>query len=270
MYRNASSPANPQGSLTAAYALRSLVDPIPAMDHVYVPGDSLDHTWGLIINNASAPREQGLVLELINTGQQAYSADAMEDESLAPGKWWPVEATPGNWMDDAALGFKEITIDLATWAVTGLEGLFQSLPGAALQEQVRQADGKLISRPLSHATTRHKLTLRVLEVTIRRAWLPLSLLATAGWHIEGAPAGYVSTGALSAQNTGLMPLIPSGFLVGVDAALDPVPDVPPPSGLVSVGPFQLADTVADTPGPPPLYLVGMVSQAVRRMPAQAG
>lgn len=270
-YRNASSPANPQGSLIAEYALRSLVDPIPLMTRAYQAGASLDHTWGLIIDNADAPREQGLVLQVISDGREAYSSAALSDASIAPGQWWPVEAIPANWMAEETMGFREVKVDLSTWTVTGLEGEFQQLPGPDLQEQVRQADGKIVTQPLSASTAQHSLTLRVLQVEIRRAWLPLNLLATAGWHIDGEPEGYVSSGQISEDNQGILPLIPTGFLVGVDASLDPLPNRDDTQDLVAVGPFALSEkTKAMVDAPPPLYLIGMVSQAVRRMPTVAG
>ncbi|WP_299933849.1 hypothetical protein [uncultured Pelagimonas sp.] len=270
-YENAYSPTNSNGNFASAYALRSLVDPIPLLTQEYEAGASCEQTYGDVLKGADGGGDHSFANLLINDARQVFQEAALSTLSVAPSQWRAVSALPQDWMKPNVEGFEEAVFHPKRHKLTGLGHQFQTLdPGKPLALQLFNETG---ARPARPETEVEKVTISVLQVNISRPWLDMALFKTRGWSLPGQPAGFVSNGKINASNTGLFPLVVTGFLIGqtlsVSAKFATEDEMLLKSGAASdaaIGPFCFPadEKLRQHPKkkPPELYLFGMVSQAL--------
>jgi len=291
IYENAYSPANPDGDFKAAYALAELVDPVPQLSSTYVnSGSSTELNYGLVVGSASTRAMDSLVSNLIATAQESFSQAALVNIDGTPGTWRAVTAEPGNWMKPNVEGYRDATINSKTMQVTGLSRDYRKIENRSLKSQWKIQVGKQ-QKTLSNGSSVSNLKLKLLEVSILRNWLDMTLFQTSGWILDGQKKGYVSSGTII-NNDGILPLIPTTFIVGHSVSLTMKLDAADSNFAASAGaedvflgpiPLENADLQkamtgapiqkpvnADTNVPVPLYLVGFISALVPLSPTADG
>lgn len=278
-YENAYSPANGQGDLRAAYALWQLVDPIPQMTRNFTPGASCEMTYGAILQGAEGGKKGSYVNSLLERDRESFRQQELTTLSLSPSPWHVATALPAGWMDRKEKAITKVTIDTKTFRIDGLGQGFRML-GVPGDEDWKLGNGAA-QQPLGAGTQVHEITMEVVEVAILRNWLDLNLFKTAGWSLPGQDTGYVSDGTLHASNTGVMPLVVSGFLTGrsiaVSATLTPKAVAflsAGTAGVASLGPFPLVpealvagqNSTSQKPADD-LYLIAMISLLIPLCPS---
>lgn len=214
---------NPNGSYTALYAFRALVDPVPNFARYYLPaaGASTEMLWGDFVNGASVRGEAGFAQLALARAQQNFSQYALNNLSGGPGQWRPVYAAPEDWFDFDVQGrFVDFEIDLGNPDTT-------QTPFATIAGSPPASLSWLIARPGAHAAplgldpkTRLKnLRAKALVVAFSRPWLDIGLFQTTGVYLQGQSRGLYSSGDL-AVNRGLLPLLPAAFCLATDIQIE--------------------------------------------------
>ncbi|MGH1417074.1 MAG: hypothetical protein ACRBB0_26560 [Pelagimonas sp.] len=275
-YKNAYSPTNSGGSFEAAYALRELVDPIPEMTQEFIAGASCESTYGMIIKGADGGGEFSLVNKIINQDRKVFDDAALASLSITPSSWRAVTAVPEDWMDQSAEGFVKASINPKTLRIEGMRQEFQTIE--AHPQELLLFNGHR-AKKIPQGTDIKRIEVSLLEVTIERPWFDLNLFKTSGWTLPGQTAGYVSKGVAKPSNTGVMPLVVTGLLVG--QTIKVIGDVAGEGqaflaeGMIdqaAIGPFPISDTRSqrDTSTPPTndpdLYLIGVISTPIPASP----
>ena len=270
-FANAYSPTNSEGSFAAAYALRSLVDPIPLPKREYFAGGSCEQTYGDILLGADGGGDSSFATLLIENSRKTFKQAALSTLSITPSEWRAVDALPDGWMHPWVEGFEKAIYHPKTHELTGLGVQFQTLgQGKATALQISNGE---TSRPALAATEVEKITISVLTVNIRRPWMDLTLFKTKGWSLPGQSAGFVSNGKPGAANTGVLPMVVTALLVGqttsVSANLAEEDKAFLASGKLSeavIGPFSFPLGAYKAPNTtdadPELYLFGVISQVI--------
>lgn len=267
-YKNAYSSVNPEGNYQTAYNLKELVDRVPQLTRIYLHSDSsIESNYGLIVDNAKPNTTNGLISNLIASAKERFSEAVLENIDGLPGTWRAVDATPNNWMEPNVAGYREGTINFKRMRIKGLSRHYTTIKNRQVNEAYVQ---KKVS--LSDAD----IKLRLLEVSISRSWLDMTLFKTPGWVLQGQHGGYVSTGNID-DNDGILPLIITGFIVGYSIDLTSFfenPEGSSISGGIDIqassshsSPLHLSVNIDSSTHP---YLLGFTSQLVPASPTIDG
>jgi len=223
-YANPQSNTNPNGNYLALYAFHQLVDPIPTFTRYYSPTNaSTERVYGNLVNGASVVPGSEYTRLLISSAQETFSHSKLPNFSGLPGTWHPDYATPEDWWDRTQVNrFKTITIDLEN--LGSEDGPYTILNGGQGEEELfwrigNSQKSSLEVKAVDRKTKLKSLSLKCLEVQIRRtAWLDYQVFQTQGWYLQGQPKGFCSTGT-TGNNNGIIPLIPTSFIVAIDAEI---------------------------------------------------
>jgi hypothetical protein len=211
IYRNAASGRNPGGDQRSLFAFRELVDPVPAFARTYsASAESTERVYEMLLEGASVEGESPFASGVLSDAKKRF-----EDERLAyldgsRGSWRPVYAVPDDWPAAGPERFQQLDIDLnslassdGAFAVIGGDDTLELKLGGGDAGVVRQVQG----------TQLRSLRMEYLMVGLRRGWLNPTLFGTGDWFLSGQDAGFCSSGNLS-RNDGVLPLIPTGLLLG--------------------------------------------------------
>jgi hypothetical protein len=223
-YASPQSNTNPNGSYLTLYAFHQLVDPIPTFTRYYSSSSaSTERVYGNIINGASVVPGSEYTRQVISSAQELFSHSKLENFSGIPGAWHPDYATPEDWWDINQLNrFKLVNINLEDLGSD--DGLYTVLNGGQDSQELYWTIGNSQTpsseiRKVDPNTKLKSLSFKCLEVSIRRtAWLDYQIFQTQGWYLQGQPKGLCSTGKTS-NNIGVLPLITTSFLVGIDVEI---------------------------------------------------
>jgi hypothetical protein len=219
-YANAVSNANPGGSYATLAAFQQLTNPVPTFSRYYSPSPaSTEDVYGNIVNGADVPGGSAFTEEVIAGAQNLFAQYVLANMGGVPGTWHPVYASPADWYDVKQMSrFTPLSIDLTSGspAVAG----FTTLPGTDSDDLawVMGNPGQTTTQPLHPGTQLQKVSFQALRVDLSRPWLSFEIFQTKGWRLAGQNAGIVSSG-VTAQNNGMMPLIATGLIVGLNVSL---------------------------------------------------
>jgi hypothetical protein len=217
VYRNASSGSNPRGDQRPLFAFRELVDPVPAFTRSYSPSAaSTERIYETLLSGASIEGESAFGARVLNESKQLFEAEKLAYLDGSPGVWRPVTAAPEDWPTAAPERFQHVDIDLNSLSSSG--GAFAMIAGDDQLEL--RLDGGPAARAVRPSAETHLRSLRMeyLLVGLRRSWINPLLFDTNGWFLSGEDAGFCSSGSLT-QNDGVLPLIPTGLLLGRNVEL---------------------------------------------------
>ena len=254
-FSNPHTNTNPNGSYTALYAFRELVDPVPSFSRFYSPsGTSTESSYGQLIAGACVDPASPFAQGVISDAQRIYDQSALQSMGGIPGTWRPVYPTPEDWYDVAQRDrFKDVEIDLTTDAPS--RGGFITLPGSDEPERLewRFGDPKepRTTVQIDPATKLKSIQFQALRVTLVRPWLMFQVFKIGGWYLKEQPPGLYSSGRAD-ENSGIMPLLTVGLVVGINFEvsgdwkghyLSVMQQVRTGSDAVSFGPFALTGGV---------------------------
>ena len=216
-FKNARSNINPNGDLRPLYAFRQLVDPVPAFGEDYRPsGNSTEMVYDQIINAANAVPDADFAASIISSSKEAFEHNAFANMDGTVGTWRPVYATPDDWYDISQPGrFRPLKIDLKA-PQSAPEGLATIGDSEDLMLKVgTDGDGE----PVASATNLRSVEMNYLLVTLARPWFSTTLFSSDGWFIGQQRVGFCSSGSLD-ENSGILPLVPTGMLLGMQVKVD--------------------------------------------------
>ncbi len=223
-YANPQSSTNPNGSYLSLYAFHQLVDPIPTFTRYYSPTNaSTERVYSNLVNGASVVPGSEYARQIISSAQETFSHSKLPNFSGVPGTWHPDYATPEDWWDTSQVNrFKTITIDLEN--LGSEDGPYTILNRGQGEEELSWRIGNSQNfsnevKAVDRNTKLKSLSFKYLEVQVRRtAWLDYQVFQTQGWYLQGQPKGFCSTGT-KGNNSGIIPLIPTSFLIAIDAEI---------------------------------------------------
>lgn len=276
-YANAHSSANPNGSYTALYAFSQLADVIPSFAEYFSPSlNTVSSVYDSVVHGASIGGSGSFAEQTFASARERFDCAALANMDGIAGTWYPVYATPVDWYDTGDPGrFSDIVIDLS--GGTGMDdGPYQILhPGR--EKLLLRAPGNGVANavPIDPATLLQSVRFKYLEVVLDRPWLKFDIFSQGGWSIGGEGPGYLSSGD-SNVNLGVMPLVTTSLLVGVNVQLDAqwsatdrqvLERAQQAGGRASVGPFTVnQDEPAQAGG---VHVIGWVSRLVPLAPRSA-
>jgi hypothetical protein len=162
------------------------------------------------------------VQNAIAAAQEAVSATHQIPSSIATDPPWLLSyALPTNWADDSiAPNLSSLTIDSANLNKTADTSYTSYGGGASYGGGLWSVGGSFEhseGATHSHMDAQNvKLSAKIGIVRIFRPWLHEFLFRMNGWYINGKDAGGISNGALAGNSDGLLPLIPTAFIVARD------------------------------------------------------
>lgn len=214
LYKNPLSSLNPNGDIRSLFRFRQLVDPIPHLNRFYsASSGSTQNIYEEIVGGAAAPLSSSFSTQVIHDAQKKLKENAFERMDGLSGSWCPIYASPQDWYEAKIDRFKNITLD-------DLKGgdnysSFNLLGG---EENLKlQAGTKTCT--LSKDTTIHSIEMKYLLVSFRRPWFNSILFDMNDWFLAGQGAGFCSSGNLEV-NTGVLPLIPTGMIIGKEVSVN--------------------------------------------------
>ncbi len=286
-YENPVTESSPKGSYATLAAFRQLTDPAPAFARYYSPSAvSTEGIYGNVITGAVLAGSSAFTSQIIAGAQKLFSQYALANMGGVAGSWHPVYACPSDWYDVSQTSrFTQLTIDLESEgpSVPG----FATLPGSNNADRFAWLIGdpaRAETQPLDPGTTVKRISFQALRVDLLRPWLAFELFQTQGWRLEGQPAGLISTGGVD-QNTGILPLIATGLLVGINLSITAnwapsdqkvLRSLSSAAAPVSLGPFALFAGVRspipslvddETVRAPVLQVIGWISKVVPLAPS---
>lgn len=172
-------------------------------------------------SNALRTSINNAISAAITQGQDAMSdQNAMADFMGLGHKWFASYGMPSNWYDPNCRGSKLTlsskflatrTSDEASEYASSSRGLFWW--GG------RSENGKTTGSSSHMETSEFELSAELITVRIRRPWLNGILFNMAEWSATGIPQNGVSNGKLKGNESALLPLIPTAFIIAKDVTI---------------------------------------------------
>lgn len=216
-YADARSNIRPNGDILKLFAFRQLVDPVPGFTRFYAPNGSTEQIYQAILEGATLTADSVFTARLLDTARKQFDVTTFPYTDGSPDRWRPVYAQPDDWYDLSIDGrFQDLAIDLTDQG--GKIGPYAMIGDAAPLELAIDGQGPIATAP-DPGTTVHSFRMKYFLVTFRRPWFRSDLFQTNGWLLSRQPSGFCSSGDLSA-NQGVLPLLPTGMLLGKDVNLD--------------------------------------------------
>ncbi|RZL88853.1 MAG: hypothetical protein EOP82_21535, partial [Variovorax sp.] len=157
----------------------------------------------------------------IRQAQEAMSdQNAMADLMGGNAKWFPSYAMPTNWCESTCRGSK-LTLSSKSLATQTSEEAseFSSNSKGIFWWGSRTEDGTTKGESASMQANEFELSAELIVVRIRRPWLNSSLFRMTEWSAKGMPPNGISNGKLKGNENGLLPLIPTAFIVAKDVTI---------------------------------------------------
>ena len=245
-YQNALSGGNPKGDLRSLFAFHQLVDPVPAYTRSYSPSTgSTQQIYESLLKGASVSGDSTFAASVLSDAKARFDSEKFPNLDGTPGVWRPVYATPEDWTKAGPERFQSIDIDLDAQA-SAQSALV--IIGGDEDLELRLGSDRAPAAGSTIGTKVRSVHFEYLLVGLRRPWLNSVLFETNDWFLSGQDAGFCSSGILS-SNDGVLPLIPTGLLLGrnVDvsanwsaAETSMLSNAKSAGNPVSLGPFLLS------------------------------
>jgi hypothetical protein len=164
------------------------------------------------------------VRNAIQDAQRSVSSINQMASSLGQDPWFLSYALPTNWADPAAAAnFTNLTLTSANLN-TSSDSQYSSYGGGASWGGGLWSVGGSAQHS-SGSTQSHmdanniSLSAKIGVVRIFRPWLHEFLFRMQGWYIDSEESGGISNGQLAGNEGGLLPLIPTAFVVARDISI---------------------------------------------------
>jgi hypothetical protein len=165
------------------------------------------------------------VKNAIKDAQTAVAAiNQMAPSVAGDPKWFLSYALPTNWADDSVVpNLSALTVDSSNLNKTA-DSSFTSYGGGAswggglwsVGGSAQHSESAVHSHMDAQTV---KLTAKIGIVRIFRPWLHEFLFRMQGWFVDMAAAGGISNGTLTGNSSGLLPLIPTAFIIARDVEI---------------------------------------------------
>lgn len=175
--------------------------------------------------NALASSINNAVSAAIGDAQQAVSAqNQMASQTPGTGPWFMTMAFPGNWADPAAApNFTQLSLSSKNLNTSSDSSFSQYGGGASWSAGLWSVGGSASGSSGSQSSHMDAddltLSAKIAVVRIVRPWLHEFLFRMNGWSMTGVPVNGISNGALKGNESGLLPLIPTAFVVARDVSI---------------------------------------------------
>jgi hypothetical protein len=175
--------------------------------------------------NALASSINNAVSSAIADAQQAVSAQNQLASQLSGGSpWFMTLAFPLNWADPAAVAnFTQLTLSSKNLNTSANSNFSSYGGGASWSSGLWSVGGGFAGS--SGSTNAHMdandltLSAKIGLVRVLRPWLHEFLFRMNGWYMSGQGKDSISNGALKGNEKGILPLIPTAFIVARDIAI---------------------------------------------------
>jgi hypothetical protein len=210
-YQNALSGRNPGGDQRPLFAFHQLVDPVPAYTRSYfASAGSTQQIYESLLNGASVDGDSTFAASVLSEAKARFESEKFANLDGTLGMWRPVYATPEDWSTAGPERFQSMDIDLD--ALADPQNAFAMIGGDEDLE-LRLGSDRASGAASAIGTKVRSVRVEYLLVGLRRPWLHPMLFETNDWFLSGQDAGFCSSGNLS-SNRGVLPLIPTGLLLG--------------------------------------------------------
>ncbi|WP_147127656.1 hypothetical protein [Shimia ponticola] len=267
-YANAHSNQNPTGDMRSLFAFRELVDPLPSVGPTFIPSaSSTEMTYDLVVNNANALSGNPFAAQTLAMAQRGFSNSKFANLDGTAGDWRAVYAAPEDWYDSTQTNrFRPLTLPLGS----GVASKSIKVPeGSETLKLSNDDNDKTLEVPTSQVT---QVSFKYLMVSLHRPWMLPQLFSTNGWYLGQQKRGFCSNGKTS-KNKGVLPLIPSALIVGLDSKVQAtwskkekafLKEAKDAKASAYLGPFK----VQNGANPPPLQVVGCISDVTPLSPQE--
>jgi hypothetical protein len=210
-FRNAFSGRNPGGDRKPLFAFHELVDPVPAYTRSYsASAGSTQQIYKSLLNGASVNGDSTFAASVLSEAKALFESETFANLDGTSGVWRPVYATPEDWSTAGPERFQSMDIDLD--ALADPQNALAMI-GDDEDLELRLGSNRASGAAGSIGTKVRAVRVEYLLVGLRRPWLHPMLFETNDWFLSGQDAGFCSSGNLS-SNRGVLPLIPTGLLLG--------------------------------------------------------
>jgi hypothetical protein len=171
---------------------------------------------------AQASSINNAIATAIKDAQDAVSDKNQLASNVGAGPWFMTLAYPTNWTDPAAAAnFTQLTLSSKNLK-TSSDSSFNSWGGnSSWAGGLWSASASGSSKTENSHMDAQNLTLsaRIGVVRILRPWLHEFLFRMSGWSMKGKDQNGISNGALKGNENGLLPLLPTAFVVARDITI---------------------------------------------------
>jgi hypothetical protein len=171
--------------------------------------------------NALSTSINNAIAAAIAQAQEAMSdQNSMADQMGLGNRWFPSYGMPTNWCEPACRG-SQLTLSSKSLATATSEQAseYSSHSKGIFWWGSRSDDGKTKGDSASMEASEFELSAELIVVRIRRPWLNSVLFSMTEWSAKGIPQHGISNGKLKGNESTLLPLIPTAFIVAKDVAI---------------------------------------------------
>lgn len=157
----------------------------------------------------------------ISQAQAAMSdQNAMADLMGGGDKWFASYAMPTNWCEPTCRG-SQLTLSSKSLATQSSEQAseYSSQSKGIFWSGSRSENGKTESEATSMQTSDFELSAELIVVRIRRPWLNTVVFSMTDWWAKGIVQNGISNGRLKGNESGMLPLIPTAFIIAKDVTI---------------------------------------------------
>jgi hypothetical protein len=165
------------------------------------------------INNA--------VAAAISQAQRAMNEQNMTASLVSDGQpWFASYAMPTNWCDPTCQGV-QLTLSSKSLATSTSERAseYSSTSKGIFWWGGKADDRKDNTESASMSDSEFELSAELIIVRIRRPWLNSMLFSMTSWSMKGSEPNKVSNGKLKGNESALLPLIPTAFVVAKNVSI---------------------------------------------------
>jgi hypothetical protein len=190
--------------------------------------DQAWNKWGRE-GKQNVERATDLLRTSINNAVSAairQAQDAMTDQNaMAPltqggNKWYACYAMPTNWCETSCRGSKLALSSKSLATKTSEEASeYSGSSKGIFWSGSRSESGKTTGQSASMEASEFDLSAELITVRIRRPWLNTILFGMTGWSAKGIAQNAISNGKLKGNESALLPLIPTAFIVAKDVTI---------------------------------------------------
>ncbi|MFD1559653.1 hypothetical protein ACFSHT_29110 [Paraburkholderia silviterrae] len=264
-FQNALSGRNPNGDLKALFAFHQLVDPVPTFTRGYSASTgSTQQIYGSLLNGASVNGDSPFAAGILSDAKSAFESEKFANLDGTHGSWRPVYASPEDWSTAGPERFRSLDIDPDARGTS--QTAFTTI-GDDEDLELRIGTDDAEADAAAMVTRVRSVSVEYLLVSLRRPWLHPMVFETNEWFLSGEDAGFCSSGKLSG-NGGVLPLIPTGLLLGRNVNVEAdwssagtslLNRAKSAGASVSLGPFLLS---ASDSAQSSLQVIGWISNLV--------
>lgn len=193
--------------------------------------NTIDQAWNKWVREGkqNVERAENLLRTSINNAISAairQAQDGMGDQNAmadlmgGKNKWFASYAMPTNWCEPICRG-SQLTLSSKSLATKTSDEAseYSSHSKGIFWTGGRAEDGKTKGDSASMEASEFELSAELIVVRIRRPWLNSVLFAMTDWSAKGIPQNGISNGKLKGNESSILPLIPTAFIVAKDVTI---------------------------------------------------